>query len=183
MKTRLMFTTAVLAMLLAVPCAAAQQKAAQQVVPVDQLPAAVTASVAKSYPGSTIVSAAKMSRGKQVRYQLSVKASADAAPVALMVSPEGLISTTAKPAAGAAKPGAKGRKAAGTAAAAQPFPVVDLPKAVVKAIKDAYPKDTIIAALKSTSGSKVLYELTLTDVSSVAPLHVVVSEDGQIQKR
>jgi hypothetical protein len=170
MKTRLMFTTAALAMVLAAPCAAAQQKAAQQAVPVDQLPAAVTASVAKSYPGSTIVSAAKMSRGKQVRYELSVKPSADAAPVALMVSPEGLISTGGKPAAGAA-------------AAAQPFPVVDLPKAVVKAIKDAYPKDTIIAALKSASGSKVLYELTLTDVSSVAPLHVIVTEDGQIQKR
>ena len=178
-----MFTTAALAMVLAAPCAAAQQQAAQQAVPVDQLPAAVTASVAKSYPGSTIVSAAKMSRGKQVRYELSVKPSADAAPVALMVSPEGLISTGGKPAAGAA-PGAKGqRKAAGAAAAAQPFPVVDLPKAVVKAIKDAYPKDTIIAALKSASGSKVLYELTLTDVSSVAPLHVIVTEDGQIQKR
>jgi len=179
-----MFPTAVLAVLLAAPCAASQQKAAQQPVPVDQLPAAVTASVAKSYPGSTIVSAAKMSRGKQVRYELSVKPSADAAPVALLVSPEGLISTTAKPAAaGGAKPGAKGRKAAGASAAAQPFPVVDLPKAVVKAIKDAYPKDTIIAALKSTPGGKVLFELTLNDVASVAPLHVVVTEDGQIQKR
>ncbi len=179
-------SAALAAVLVAPSVAAAQkaQKAAQQTVPVDQLPAAVTASVAKSYPGGTIVSAAKLSRGGQERYELSVKPSADATPVAVMVSPEGLIKTNPKAGAAppAGTPGGK-RKAAGAAAGPQPFPVVDLPKAVVKAIKDAYPKDTIVAAMKATPGGKTMFELTLDDVASKVPLHVTVSEDGQIQKR
>jgi len=161
----------------------APQKAAQQTVAVPDLPAAVTASVAKSYPGSTIISAAKMSRGKQERYELSVKPAGDAAPVAVLVSPEGVISTSPKGARAGAPPAGKGARKAGAAGAPQPFPVVDLPKAVVKAIKDAYPKDTITSAQKLTQGAKVFFQVTLDDVSSVAPLHVMVTEDGQIQKR
>ena len=161
------------------------QKAAQQTVAVADLPAAVTASVTKSYPGSTIVSAAKMSRGAQVRYELSVKPTLDAAPIPLLVSPEGVISTNAKgKAAAGAPPAGKGaRKAGAGAAAPQPFPIVDLPKPVVKAIKDAYPKNEITSALKLTQGSQVLFQVTLNDVSSVAPMHVTVTADGQIQKR
>jgi hypothetical protein len=37
--------------------------------------------------------------------------------------------------------------------------------------------------MKETSGSKVLFQVTLNDVSSVAPLHVTVTAEGQIQKR
>jgi hypothetical protein len=166
--------------------AAVPQKGAQQTVAVADLPAAVTASVAKSYPGSTIVSAAKMSRGAQVRYELSVKPTADAAPIPLLVSPEGVISTTGKakaPAAGVPPAGKGARKTAAAAAAAQPFPVVDLPKAVVNAIKDTYPKDVITSAMKLTQGSQVLFQLMLNDVSSVAPMHVTVTAEGTIQKR
>jgi hypothetical protein len=158
---------------------AAQQKAAQQTVAVADLPAAVTASIEKTYPGSTIVSAAKLSRGTQVRYELSVKPTADAAAIAVMVSPEGVMKTNAK----GAPPAGKGARKAGAAAAAQPFPIADLPKPVVKAIKDAYPKDVITSATKTSQGSQVLYQLMLNDVSSAAPLHVTVTSDGQIQKR
>jgi hypothetical protein len=185
MSTKLSIVILAFAVLLGEsPSAASQQKAAQQTVAVADLPAAVTASVAKSYPGSTIVSAAKMSRGKQERYELSVKPAGDAAPVAVMVSPTGEIRTNAKGAAPAgAPPAGKGARKAGAAAAPQPFPIADLPKPVVKAIKDAYPKDTITSATKSTSGSKVFFQVTLNDVSSTAPMHVTVTEDGQIQKR
>ena len=75
------------------------------------------------------------------------------------------------------------RKAGAAANVPQPFPVVDLPKAVVKAIKDAYPKNTITSAQKLTQDSQVLFQLMLDDVSSKAPMHVTVTEDGQIQKR
>jgi hypothetical protein len=164
---------------------AGQQKAAQQTVAVADLPAAVTASVAKSYPGSTIVSAAKLSRGAQVRYELSVKPTPDAAPIAVMMSPEGVMTTNAKKGAAAGVPpaGKGARKAGAAAGAAQPFPVVDLPKAVVSAIKEAYPKDAITSATKTSQGSKVLFQLMLNDVSSVTPMHVTVTADGQIQKR
>jgi hypothetical protein len=111
----------------------------------------------KTYPGGTIVSAAKMSRGAQVRYELSVKPTADAAPIPLLVSPEGVISTNAKGKAAAGAPPA-GRAREGQARARQRrnrFPIVDLPKPVVKAIKDAYPKNEITSALKLTQGSQV----------------------------
>lgn len=182
MKLNLSFVALAVAIVaIASPPAEAQQKAAQQTVTVADLPAAVTASIAKTYPGSTIVTAAKVSRGKQERYELSVRPTADAAPIPVMVSPEGVIATKGK--AGAAPPAGKGARKAGAAAAPQPFPIADLPKAVVKAVKDAYPKDTITSATKSTSGSKVFFTVTLNDVSSAAPMHVTITEDGQIQKR
>jgi hypothetical protein len=184
MAPRFLITCFAFALLFMALPNAAPQKAAQQTVAVADLPAAVTASVAKSYPGSTIVSAAKISRGAQFRYELSVKPSPEAAAVALLVSPDGVITTNAKAARAGAPPAGKGaRKAAAGAAAPQPFPVVDLPKPVVKAIKDAYPKNEITSALKLTQGSQVLFQLTLNDVSSVAPMHVTVTAEGQIQKR
>ena len=125
-----------------------------------------------------------MSNGKQERYELSVKPTADAAPIPVMVSPEGMIRANAKAAPARVAPAAKGgRKAGAGAAAPQPFPVVDLPKAVVKAIKDAYPQDTITSAQKLTQGSQVLFQLLLDDVSSTAPMRVTVTAEGQIQKR
>lgn len=159
------------------PNVASPQKGNQQTVPVDQLPAAVTAAVEKAYPKSTIVSAAKVGRGTQVRYELSVKPSQAAQPIAVMASAEGMIR-----AAGA---GRGQRKAAPTAPAPQGETVAvnQLPKAVVQAIKEAYPKDSIVDAMRTASGSKILYELILSDVSSVMPMHVVVSSDGKIQKR
>src|ERR1044072_7379100 len=67
------------------PGIASPQKGAQS-IPVDQLPAAVTSAVEKTYPKSTIVSAAKVDRGGQVRYELSVKPSGAAQPIAVMAS-------------------------------------------------------------------------------------------------
>jgi hypothetical protein len=61
--------------------------------------------------------------------------------------------------------------------------VNQLPKAVVQAITDAYPKDVIVDAMRIASGSQILYQLTLTDVSHILPMLVVVSTDGKIQKR
>jgi hypothetical protein len=187
MKPRLLLSViGVATVLVASPRAEApvQKKAAQQTVAIADLPSAVTTAIEKSYPGSTIVTAAKMARGTQVRYELSVKPSGDGAAVPVMISPEGVIAKNAKgaPATGA-KPAAKGARKAGAAGAPQPFPIVDLPGAVVKSVKDAYPKDTITSAMKETSGAKVFYVLALNDVSSAAPMHVTVSADGQIQKR
>jgi len=184
MNIRLLCAASSLTMLCLAASPLAAQKAAQQTVAVADLPAAVTASVAKTYPGGTIVSAAKVSRGAQARYELSVKPTADAAPIPVMVSPEGVISTNAKGARAGAPPAGKGGRKAGAAAAApQPFPIVDLPKPVVKAIKDAYPKNVITSAMKLTQGAQVLFQVTLNDVSSVAPMHVTVTSEGQIQKR
>jgi hypothetical protein len=137
----------------------------------------VTAAVEKAYPKSTIVSAAKVGRGTQIRYELSVKPSQSAQPIAVMASAEGMIR-----AAGA---GRGQRKAPATAPAPQGETVAvnQLPKAVVQAIKEAYPKDSIVDAMRTASGSKILYELILSDVSSVMPMRVVVSSDGKIQKR
>ena len=163
----------------------APQKGGQQAVAVDKLPAAVTAAVEKAYPKSTIASAATINRGGQVGYQLSVKTTPDAAPIAVMVTADGVIRSGAK---AAPPPGTAPRKAARGAAAPPPVQgetvaVNQLPKAVVQAITDAYPKDVIIDAMRIASGSQLLYQLTLTDVSHILPMLVYVSVDGKIQKR
>jgi hypothetical protein len=166
----------------------APQKAAQQTVAVDQLPAAVTAAVEKAYPKSTIVSAAKINRGGQSGYELSVKMSPDAQPIAVMASADGVIRTgakTAPPAAGTPAPrkGARKGGAAPPPVQGETVAVNQLPKAVVQAITEAYPKDVIVDAMRIASGSQLLYQLTLTDVSHVLPMLVFVSVDGKIQKR
>lgn len=162
------------------------QKGGQQAVAVDQLPAAVTAAIEKAYPKGTIVSAAKINRGAQSGYELSVKTTPDAQPITVMASADGVIRAGGKTAP--ATPA--GRKAARQGAAGPPpaaqgetVAVNQLPKAVVQAITDAYPKDVIIDAMRIASGSQILYQLTLTDVSHILPMLVVVSTDGKIQKR
>lgn len=163
------------------------QKGGQQ-VPLDQLPAAVTAAILKAYPNSTIVAAMKGGRGAQVRYELSVKTSPDAPPISVMASPDGLIRAGGRNAVtpGGMPAAAKGQRKAQAAASTpqrQMIEVRDLPKAVVNAIKDAYPKDTIIDAVKISVGPPVLYQVGLNDVSSLMPLRVVISADGKFQKR
>ncbi len=162
------------------------QKGGQQAVAVEQLPAAVTAAIEKAYPRSTIVSAAKINRGGQTGYELSVKTSSDAQPMAVMATADGVIRSGSKTAPATATP----RKGARGKGAAAPPPVQgetvainQLPKAVVQAITEAYPKDVIIDAMRIASGSQLLYQLTLTDVSHILPMLVVVSTDGKIQKR
>ena len=165
----------------------APQKGGQQAVAVEKLPPAVTAAVEKAYPTSTIASAATINRGGQVGYQLSVKTTPDAAPIAVMVTAEGVSRSGAK---AAPPPGTAPRKAARGRGAAAPPPVQgetvavnQLPKAVVQAITEAYPKDVIIDAMRIASGSQLLYQLTLTDVSHIMPMLVYVSVDGKIQTR
>ena len=192
MRTALFFVTVGLGLVLTTTPALAQ-KGAQQTVTVDQLPAAVTAAVEKAYPKSTIVRAAMVSRGAQVRYELSVKLTPDAQPIAVLASPEGIIRTSANsappstpvPAAGKAAGKGQGQRkaAAGSPMQGEPVALSQLPKAVVKAIKEAYPQDTIIAATKIASGSDVAYQLSIDDLSSVIPLRVFVGSDGKIQKR
>src|SRR6187455_56032 len=160
-----------------------EQKGGQQAVKVEQLPPTVTAAVEKMYPKSTIVSAASINRGGQTGYQLSVKTATDEKPVAVMVSVDGQIRTGAKaaPAAGARKGARQG--AAPPPVQGETVAVNQLPKAVVQAITEAYPKDVIVDAMRVASGSQLLYQLTLTDVSHVLPMLVFVSIDGKIQKR
>ena len=164
----------------------APQKGGQQIVAGEELPAAVTAAVEKAYPKSTIASATTINRGGQVGYQLSLKTTPDAAPISVMVTADGLIRSGAK---AAPSRGTAPRKAARGGAAAPPpvqgetVAVNQLPKAVVQAITDAYPKDVIIDAMRIASGSQLLYQLTLTDVSHIMPMLVYVSVDGKIQKR
>jgi len=167
----------------------ASQKGGQQAVAIDvaQLPAAVTEAIEKAYPKSTIVSAAKINRGGQAGYELSVKTSPDAQPFAVMATADGLIragSKTAPPATAAPRKGARARGAAAPPPVqGETVAVNQLPKAVVQAITDAYPKDVIVDAMRIASGSQILYQLTLTDVSHILPMLVVVSTDGKIQKR
>jgi hypothetical protein len=163
------------------------QKGAQQTIAIDKLPAAVTAAVLKAYPNSTIVSAATFTRGKQVGYDLSVKPTPDAQPVSVMALADGTIRAAGRgaPAAGTPPP-AKGQRRGGAASSLPERPIVevkDLPKAVTNAIKDAYPKDTILSAVRISTGPPVIYELSLNDVASLMPLRVVVTSEGQFQKR
>ena len=58
-----------------------------------------------------------------------------------------------------------------------------LPKAVVKSIKEAYPKDTILQVIRVSTGTVTTYEISLDDVSSMQPLKVIITSDGKIQKR
>ncbi len=180
MKAAQIIGSVAIAVVLASPAALAspQKNAPQQSIAVDKLPAAVTAAVEKAYPKSTIVSAATVSRGKQVRYELSVKPSGASQPIAVMASADGQIR--------AAGGGGKGQGRATPAAPAAQGEVVAidrLPKVVVQAIKDAYPKDSITGATRIAVNSQILYELLLSDVSSLMPMRVVVSSDGKIQKR
>lgn len=202
MKALLMFATAGLGILLAAPPVLAgqapapfasaspggalPQKGGRQTVAVDQLPAAVTAAILKAYPGSTIISATQVSRGAEVGYQLSVKTTTNPQPIAVMTSADGVIRTGSKNAAAsgsAARKAPRQNAAQGSASPGETVAVNQLPKVVVQAIKDAYPKDVIVDATRFASGSQLLYQLTLSDVSSVMPMHVVVSSDGKIQKR
>lgn len=189
MNAALVVATAGLGIVLATPPVFARnvpQKGSQQTVAVDQLPAAVTAAIEKAYPKSTIVSATRISRGGQAGYELSLKTAPDAQPIAVMASADGTIRAGAKAAPAGAPRKASRQSGAGTpppAAQGETVAVNQLPKAVVQAIADAYPKDVILDAVRIASGSQILYQLTLSDVSHVLPMLVVVSSDGKIQKR
>jgi hypothetical protein len=163
------------------------QKKAQgtsQQVHADELPAAVTAAVQKSYPGSSIAVAYKVTRGADVRYQLWLKESAKGPAVVVTATPDGQLQTSggrkaARPApTQAVKPARSAAKDAG-----DPVAIDQLPKAVTKAIKDAYPKNTIIRAFKSSTADPIVYQLVLDDVASLQPMRVFVAADGKIQKR
>jgi putative PepSY-like beta-lactamase-inhibitor len=171
--------------LLAPKSLAAQGKGTQ--VALDQLPQAVISAIEAAYPKSALVTALKISRGAETRYAITLKQSPDAAPITIMAMPDGQI-RAGKPGAQSArtmppsKSAAKPRSAKGSTQY-QTIAIEQLPKEVTKAIKSAYPKDTITGAIKLTSGAEVLYQLTLDDVASIAPLTVVVSADGKFQKR
>jgi hypothetical protein len=163
-----------------------QKKAdASQEVPIDQLPTAITAAIQKSYPTGHIVTAYKLTRGTDVRYQLFVKETPDAQAVVMTATADGKIANGKK--AQAARKGTVTPPPAKTAApanpAGDPMAIDQLPKAVTKAVRDAYPKDTIIQAFRKTTGADVVYQVVLEDVSSAQPLRVTVSADGKIQKR
>lgn len=174
----------------AVSAVAPQKKAqtgSQPTIAVDKLPPAVTAAILKACPNGTIVSAVTIVRGRQTGYELSVKPTPDAQPVTVSALADGTIRGTGK---GAPIPGttvvAKGQRRAAPGNALPPRPIVevkDLPKAVVNAVKDAYPKDTIISAVRISDGPPILYELSLNDVASLTPMRVVVTAEGQFQKR
>jgi hypothetical protein len=164
-----------------------QKKAdASQQVPLDQLPSAITSAIQKAYPTGHIVTAYKLSRGTDVRYQLFVKETPDAQAVVMTATPDGKIANGKKgqPARkGAVTPTPSAKTAATPNSAGDPIAIDQLPKTVTKAVKDAYPKDTIIQAFKKTTGAEVVYQVVLEDVSSAQPLRVTVSADGKIQKR
>jgi len=180
----------VAAVLLPAAAYASQQKRAleRQAVPVAQLPAAVTSGIQSAYPKATLVDAFKIARGADSMYEVTIKESPDGTPFLVMATPDGKVRSLARtprggktplrtplktPAAGAGK----------TALPGEPVVLDQLPKAVAKAIKDAYPKDTLVQAFKITTAGEITYELVLDDVSSVQPLRVLVSADGKIQKR
>jgi hypothetical protein len=154
-------------------------------VAVDQLPQAVTSSVLKSYPSSKIVTAYKLTRGTDVRYELWVKETPAAQAVVMSATADGQLLNAkgkGKPSKKAAAPTPTSTSSS-SSAQGDPIAVDQLPKAVTKAIKDSYPKDAIIQAFKTTTGADVAYQVVLNDVASVQALRVFVSADGKILKR
>src|SRR6185295_20261410 len=140
---------------------AQKRQGASEKVAIDQLPQAVASAVQKTYPGSTIAIAYKTTQGTDVRYQLWVREAGSRATVVVMATADGQIqagrNAARKP--GLATPPAKAPTRPGAPAPAStsttdgdPIAIDQLPKAVTKAIKDAYPKNTIIQAFKLTTG-------------------------------
>lgn len=193
MKLRVAICSIGLCLLLVPVPALAQAKqkpaTASQQVHVDQLPPAVTAAIQKAYPTGSIVTVYKTTRGTEERYQLWVKETASSPAVVVTATPDGQIQTGK---AAAAKPARKTPPATAQAKRAAAAPVstdgetvaIDqLPKPVTKAIKDAYPKDTIVKAFKVAAGGDVVYQIVLDDVGSLQPMRVFVRADGTFQKR
>lgn len=170
------------------PQAAAQQKRAQRTeVAVDQLPQAVTAAVQSRYPKGTIVSAAKLALGPEMRYELTVKETPDASPTLLIATADGT-TLRGRGAGPIGRVGGAGRRGGpppdpNAAKPGESISVNDLPKPVAKAIKDAYPKNTILEAFKIAIPDGLQYQVMLDDVSSLKPMKVLVGADGVILKR
>jgi hypothetical protein len=165
-----------------------KRQGASEKVAIDQLPQAVTSAVQKTYPGGTIAIAYKTTLGTDVRYQLWVREAGSRTTVVVMATPDGQIQSgrnARKPGLATPAPKAAAKPGATTpaSAAGEPIAIDQLPKAVTKSIKDAYPKDTIIQAFKITSGTEVSYQVGLSDVASLQPMRVFVGADGKIQKR
>jgi len=162
----------------------------RQSVTVSQLPPAVTSAIETAYPKSTVVDAFKVSRGADAMYEITVKAQNGGTPFLVIVTPDGTVRPMLRGAKGNKTPLPARTPVSGTSTTktASPLPgdpilLDQLPKAVTKAIKDAYPRDTLVQAFKVSSSGETMYELVLDDVSSVQPLRVLVNADGKIQKR
>jgi hypothetical protein len=167
-----------------------KRQAPSQQVAIDQLPEPVTSAVQKTYPGGKIVTAYKMTRNTQVRYELWVKPTPDAQALVVTATPDGQLAgakgkqAKKAPLPAATKPGTTPSGSSGSSASqGDPIAVDQLPKAVAKAVKEAYPKDSIIQAFKTTAGAEVTYQVVLSDVASVQPMRVSVTADGRIVKR
>jgi len=207
MNAPLLFGTAGLALLVSVPPAAAQttsttqtpqaqaaglagqnqKRAARTEIAVDQLPQAVTSAVQTRYPKATIVSAAKLTVGAEMRYELSIKETPDAAPTVFFATADGT-TLRGRGAGPIGRAGGAGRRGGpppdpNAAKPGESISVNDLPKPVAKAIKDAYPKNTILEAFKIAIPDGVQYQVTLDDVSSLKPMKVLIGSDGVILKR
>jgi len=202
MKDPLLFGTASLALWMSVSPATAQTKPAPQPaaaaadqnqkrpqrteVAVDQLPPAVTAAVQSRFPKGTIVSAAKMTLGTELRYELTIKETPEAAPMVMFATADGT-TLRGRGAGPVGRAGGAGRRGGPppdpNAKPGESISVNDLPKPVAKAIKDAYPKNTILEAFKITIPDGLQYQVVLNDVSSLKPMKVLVGADGSILKR
>src|SRR5438552_2955465 len=156
MKISTVIVAVVLGAALVLPANAAAQKkqgtprTSGQTVAVDQLPAAITQSFHKTFPTGSIVSASKLTLGREVRYELSVKSNPSASPSLIMSTEDGSLRTLAGKtisspddlvAATHAKKAGKGKGAAKNNR--ETVAVSDLPDAVKKAIQKEYPKGTI----------------------------------------
>jgi len=190
MKAPLLLCTGALALsMLASPTPAAAQnpqRPQRTDIAVDQLPQAVTTAVQSRYPKATIVSAAKLTLGADMRYELMIKETPDAAPTMFMATADGT-TLRGRGAAPAARFGGAGRRGGPppdpNAKPGESISVNDLPKPVAKAIKDAYPKNTILEAFKIAIPDGVQYQVSLDDVSSLKPMKVLLQADGVILKR
>jgi hypothetical protein len=164
-----------------------QKRAARTDVAVDQLPQAVTSAVQTRYPKATIVSATKLALGPEMRYELTIKETPDAAPTVMYATADGT-TLRGRGAGPIGRAGGAGRRGGpppdpNAAKPGESISVNDLPKSVAKAIKDAYPKNTIREAFKITIPDGVQYQVTLDDVSSLKPMKVLIGSDGVILKR
>jgi hypothetical protein len=193
MRLSTFWTVAALAVSLAIasPAAAQKQKngaakASGQNIAVDQLPAAVKQSMHTIFPNGTIESASKMTLGKEIRYELSIKPDGSASPTLIMSTADGSLRTiTGTPITSAADLAKASKKGKGKKGKKGPdreeISASQLPDPITQAIHKSYPKGTIQKAFKVTNGKQTGYELQIQNGGKT--INVVLNPDGTTFKK
>jgi hypothetical protein len=146
---------------LAVAVIAIAARADEEKVPLDKLPAPVTAAVKKRFPKAELVGASKESEDGKTHYEVTVKDGGKKIDVTL--TPEGVITLLEKE-----------------------IGVEALPKPVAEAMKAKYPKATVkvaeeIIGVKDGKETLMYYEVQLV-TAEMKTIEVEFAPDGKIKK-